>query len=165
MKKRILNLGLVMMLMASVWGTFAACSSDNEEASEPQTITAKAVYSFTPTADLVSVADVTISYADAAGATQTVTCTSATEWTVTIEKTAPCSFSGFTVKTAMKSGVTLDKTGYELGYTYKYTVSSTNARMDGASEIYTIAAADVESALGETVTYGAFSVSEAGFVQ
>lgn len=112
MKRVLTKLGLVFVFLISCSVvTFTACSSDDdgeEDVKKTSTIT----YSYEVSENLLSVADVTISYADANGQTVEEVLTSTT-WKKSVTMTYPCTFSGYTVTMSMKD-VTLSEETYTI---------------------------------------------------
>lgn len=172
MKKIISRFGLIALMLSACMVTFTACGDDDDEnggeTPTPTATTATITYSYTVGSDMLSIADVTISYEDASGKTVTEAMTSTT-WTAKVTKEElPCSFNGFKVNATLKD-VELTKDSYSLGDTPKYSVNvGGEVYSHGSGSSLTIGKENVAAYIAESVngkTYGACTVSSDGTVR
>lgn len=92
-------------------------SGNDDPIEDDKPTSAKVEFSIEISEDLLSVANVVISYADANNSAQSVTMTETT-WDGSVTKTTfPCEFSGFTVNYSLKDGVELTKDRYTIART------------------------------------------------
>lgn len=133
MKLKNNKFGAVLMSMALCFTatSFTACGDDEESGIDPteKSYTAACTYSVELSADMLEMADVTISYFDAAGDSIAEPLTSST-WSVKVTKACPASFKDCTVTATLKEDAVIDSTR---DYSFKVSTNRLLIASDGTS--------------------------------
>jgi hypothetical protein len=90
-----------------------SCGGDDDEPTPSESLTAKVTYNLTPSADLLSVANIQVTYKGTDGATVTEDVTT-TNWSKTFSASTLPSATAIHVSLTPKTGVTLSKASYDL---------------------------------------------------
>lgn len=117
MKKTIM-MAMSALVLLGVIG-FAACDDDDSSKSKTTFKQMEMLFSYEVSADLLEIADITLSYTDPAGVTTTEPAPLTTAaWSKSFTSTTiPTSFT-VTVSAVLKEGVTLSKDQYQLNYAW-----------------------------------------------
>lgn len=121
--KTIKYLFLAMVAIVSS-AAFVACGSDDDEETKVETKKSSFYYAFSFSDDILSVADVTISYIGTDGVEKSETVTS-TSWSKTFTENKYDVSAGVSLSMKLKNGVELTSDKYRIQYMFTYAVKST----------------------------------------
>lgn len=161
-----------MMALAAILcvSTFVACGGDDNNEETTDTKTSSFNYSFSFNDELLSIADVKISYIDTNGEEKSEY-VSSTSWEKTFTANKFDVSAGVAISMSLKNGVELTKESYKIKFAYSYLITSTKNGKTVANNPFSISkdsaigASDVESILKRRSGSTAFKIDADGQIE